>query len=197
MLFAIGLGINDYTSFPNNWSYQHALVMLPFLCLGSNMKYWETLDCITGISRIGGILSKQTLFLFSLLYFGVIILWYILGLGLGYPAVDSYIDIHFSTAPFHLALATGGTALIFLIAQHMKSVGFIRVIGRQSLFVYLFHTFVVFGLMKMVKVLDIPISSYYDGMFFYLCIYVMSIVFLYVGCRLMENKYLCWMVGKF
>lgn len=133
----------------------------------------------------------------SLPYFGIILLWQLLGLGVGFPAIDAYLDVHYITAPFHLAFAASGTALVLLLARSLQRFEFIKVIGRQSLFVYLFHSFVVFGLMRMCIILDIPTESYTDGAIFYIGVYILSFLILYWGCRMMENRYFCWMVGKF
>ena len=199
VVFIVGLFIKESTSLLNNWSYQHAMLILPFLALGSLAKTVNNggVKFLKFTIEGGDLLSNKYLIILSFPYFGIILLWQILGLGLGFPAVDSYLDIHYITAPFYLALATSGTALIFLIAQQLQSVAFIKVIGRQSLFVYLFHAFVVFGLMKISMVLNIPTSTYFDGMIFYLSIYALSFILLYIGCLLMETKSFRWMVGKF
>ena len=39
--FLLGLVFYDSFALPNNWHYQHALMMLPFLCLGRWCKVWN------------------------------------------------------------------------------------------------------------------------------------------------------------
>lgn len=198
-LFLVGLVIKESTSLPNNWSYQHAMLMLPFLALGCLSKTINTDGLkFCGFEVWGGILlSNKILSILSLPYFGIIALWQIMGMGLGFPAVDAYLDIHYISAPFHLAFAVSGTALILLIAKKLQKCTALNLFGRQSLFVYLAHTFVVFCLMKLWQTAELPTASYMEGVIFYLSIYIISLLLLYMGCHLLERKAFGWMVGKF
>ncbi len=132
----------------------------------------------------------------SIPYFVLIVLWQVIGLHLGFPAVDAVIDIHYMTALFYVVFAFSGTALILALSQYMQKFEWINFIGKQSLFVYLIHTFVVISLMKVYSLYFIPIG-FINAAIFYLSIYFISILILYFGCKLWQCKYLSWMLGKF
>lgn len=201
LLFVIGLVISESTEVPNVYKFQHALLMLPFIALGNLIKGIENKEIHINVLGHeifrGGVLSINNLALLSVPYFLIIVLWQILGLKLGFPAVDSFIDIHYMTAPFHLVFAVSGTALIFIIAKCLDGINFLSLIGRQSLFVYLFHGFVVYLLMwAYTKIFNVT-DSFESGMCFYLSTYLLSILTLTIGCKIVENKKFSWMVGKF
>ena len=135
--------------------------------------------------------------MFSVPYFLIVILWQILGLKLGFPAVDYYIQIDFLTAVFHIGFVISGTALILIVAKKLERIKFLKLFGRQSLFVYLMHSFVVCGLMKLYSSIFQISNFFLSGMCFYLTIYVLSIIILLCGCKLVESNRFSWMVGKF
>ena len=197
-LFILGLVFRESTLLPNNWSYQHALLMLPFLALGKWVNIWnmEGFQIFKYRVEMGEILKTRCLTVVSVVYFLLIALWQVLGLKLGFPAVDAFIDVHYITVPFHLAFAVGGTAFILIIAQALQKVGWVNLMGRQSLFVYLIHAFVVMALMKFCIMFFMP-SDFSSGALFYILIYTCSIFLILLGCYFWEHKYLSWMLGKF
>lgn len=186
------------TGLPNNWSYQQSFLMLPFMLLGQFVSHLSKSGTfIPLISRIDKtLLSKKLLWIMSIPYFSLIVLWQIMGLHLGFPAVDAIIDVHYKSAPFYLVFAFSGTALILVLSQYMQKFKWINLIGKQSLFVYLIHAFIVFSFMKVYS-LYFSTNGFISGAVFYLSIYLMSIFILYYGCKLWQHKYLSWMLGKF
>lgn len=197
LIFSIGLVARE-SGLPNNWYYQQSFLMLPFMFLGQYVSYISTSNIyIPIVNRVeNSVLSRKSLWVMSIPYFGLIVLWQIMGMHLGFPAVDAIIDIHYKSAPFYIVFAFSGTALILVLSQYLQKYEWINLIGRQSLFVYLIHTVVVILLMKIYS-MCFPISGFLNGAIFYLTIYLISILFLYFGCKLWHHKYLSWMLGKF
>lgn len=196
-IFTIGLVARE-SGLSNNWYYQQSFLMLPFMFLGQYVSYISTNNIyIPIINRVeNSALSRKSLWIMSIPYFGLIILWQIMGLHLGFTAVDAIIDIHYKSAPFYIVFAFSGTALILVLSQYLQKHKWINLIGRQSLFVYLIHTFVVILLMKIYS-MYFTFSGFASGALFYLSIYIISILLLYFGCKLWQHKYLSWMLGKF
>jgi fucose 4-O-acetylase-like acetyltransferase len=193
--FIIGLVIceSESSSFQirNIWNFKQALIMLPFLAIGRELKFLNSQD----VKFLGkGLLSYRNLALFSLPYFGIILLWQLLGLRLGFPAVDYFVEIHYRTAPFHIIFALSGSALILLISHMLENSKFLNLFGRQSLFVYITHITVV---MIVMKITEFIIGNVFDSYLFYIIVFIVSIALLSIGCKLIQNKYLSWLVGKF
>lgn len=194
LLFILGLYLNESTSLKNVWNYKHALVMIPFLGVGYFARIIKSFD----FKHLkGDILADKNLSILSIPYFGLIILWQVLGLGLGLPAVDSFIDIHYITCVFHIIFAISGSALILLICKKLKHISILNLIGRQSLFVYLTHAFIAVSLMKLWELIFGLPTSMIGAVIFYSSIFTLTLFLLIIGCRIMETKYLKWTVGQF
>lgn len=189
VLLIFGVYIIEVIKPENIWSYQQALLMIPFMGIGYCIKAWNKVDM-----GKGNILTIKSLSMASVPYFGIVFLWQIMGLGIGFPAVDYYIDIVPLTVPFYIIFAISGTALILLIAKLINGIDFINLLGRQSLFIYLIHPVVAYIIISMIKIYC-PI--FLKSIFFFPAVYVTTIMVLLAGSKLMGTKYFSWMVGKF
>lgn len=196
-IFLIGL-TSSYYGLPNIWYYQQSFVMLPFLFIGDYVCKINKRGVNTKFISVrrGELMNPKNLWLLSIPYFILIILWQMLGLKLGFPAVDAFIDINYKTAVFYIGFAISGTALILALSQYLQSIKWINIIGRQSLFVYLIHSFIVLGLMRLFT-LDNNEFNFIQGAVFYLSIYLLSLLLIYAGCKIWESKYLKFMLGRF
>lgn len=66
--------------------------------------------------------------------------------------------------------------------------------GRQSLFIYMTHAFVAIAIMGSVKIYYPPVVH---SIIFFPAVYILTILIMIAGCKLMENRHFRWMVGKF
>lgn len=173
----------------NIWSYQQAFAMIPFMGLGYCVRIWDN-----NASKKRKILNYRNLSILSIPYFFIIALWQFLGLGLGFPAVDYYIDIVPLTVPFYIAFAVSGSALILIIAKLLEKFTLLNLLGRQSLFIYLAHALIVCMTISIIKT---HWPTFLNSIWFFPLTYTITILILIFGSKLMENKYFSWMVGKF
>lgn len=184
ILFALGVCASVVFFWDNPWCYQQALLMIPFLGLGQVIKN----------SKATGLLGNKYLLFASIPYFILILFWHLRGMGIGYPGVDGIIGIKLVTAPFYLVFAFSGSALILLLSKFVSNLNVLNLMGRQSLFIYMTHAFVAIAIMGSVKIYYPPVVH---SIIFFPAVYILTILIMIAGCKLMENRHFRWMVGKF
>lgn len=181
-MYIAGCFFSRYSSKIDIWSWNHMLLMLPYLYLGVRIRKRRTaltnsfLICLSGV------------FVILLLIYNIC--------RIKLPFVDYEIGVTFeNTIPWSM-LVIGGSSLILLLARKLSKVEWLQIFGKQSLFIYLFHRFALIVISKIVLFVHHPITRL-GGVLFFVCVYGVTVLTLYFGCLLVEKRYLRWMLGKF
>lgn len=162
--------------------FKHALLMLPYLCIGNIARLY-----IEQVNRYLPYLSIA----------GIIILFSEYMLCLPMPIHDYYIGISLKSAPVHIFNVFAGSFAILGISKKIGSCSVLQNIGQGTLLVYLLNECVV----KTVIISFKPIYSNFYGptlVIYHLVLFVICLLVFYILIRFIYGtKYLSWLVGKY
>ena len=182
VLYLAVLVMEWFISIPNYLWFKHALLMLPYLCLGHlSYQYLDRIESkLYCLSLIGGLILLFE-FIFSL----------------PMPFNDYYIGVSLKVFPIHIINVISGTLFILGLSKFIGHSKIIQTIGKGTLLIYLLNEFVI----KVVVVLahniypfdtSIKLVVYHIGSYF-ICIFIFYLLVILVY----KTRYLSWIVGKY
>lgn len=180
ILLAAGVFLYDYLdSLPEIWYYKHAMMVVLFMLAGYYMKTVS--------------LSKRSEKLIILLY--VFLLAVVVLSGTGVPYVTNRVSVTMWQIPELIVLAISGIFAVLYISKAIGSNRVLEYLGRNSLVIYLAHfIFYRFYLSFVINLFD---KSVFISALLFVGVIVINIISCCILARLLNARYLKWILGKF
>lgn len=178
MVLGIWLYSQDYTDY---WFYQHTLAFCPFIAFG----YW--------------LKSHQAILTNNLLAFGcggvVVVLSILAYAGTGLPDIHMTFNMVHSVplVPLALVYAVFGSLLVFRISQIINKSRALEYVGRNTLVIYMFHADIESVFLSHVLIFDTTALNVIAACF----TAIVTLAIALLASKIINTKYLHWMLGKF
>lgn len=181
-LFIIGIVLYHTSIIPNFFFFQHALVLLPFLFIGKEIKKYEHF-----IERYGQIISVGFILIISLLSFFQIEI----------PTITRTITVSLKNSFLFLLLSILGSYTVLHISKLLKTSKILEFLGRGSLVEYCFNYTTLCLVGHTVLEIESYLSIYTLSTINYMIIIIVSLFILAFFYWLLNHKYLRILIGKF
>ncbi len=164
---------------PNPFYIHQGLIAVSFIAFGNFIKEFN--------------LKNKFMYGSAILYIFSIIV--INALNLDRPVWVMYFNFKTHYIPLFYFLAITGTATILVISKHIKPF-FLPFCGKNSLIIYLTHSIILPKVIKSFFSLK-PSALPSDSVFSFFIIFVITTLFSLFVCKLFDNKYGNFILGKF
>lgn len=184
-IYLLGFVAVRFIPIPNIQSYQHAMLLLPFLAFGAFLKeHRDLLDRYLKPIALFGAVSITLQWILSLLG------------GVSLPSLDANINVSIRTFPIHIVNSISGTAFIIYLSQLLGNNSFLQTIGKGTLLLYLGNgIFQTIG--TMIAYAVIPNNSYIWCLVIHVIAFILCVVIGFLAVKIVyRNRCLMWIVGK-
>ena len=167
--FACSRRIHDY----NYWSFQHALLLIPFIEYGRFLRTFK---------------NDKYLDMLGMSY--VLVLPVFLLNNIKLPFVVGYIRLYLEGIIPWFWLAVTGSTLILQISKRLKFKSILVLVNKHSIAIYVLHFIIIARFVPMTTTLHLP----------FVVIFVFAILFVMASCigisSLLNTKFLKWTIGR-
>jgi len=179
VLVFIGFSLNGIPTNYDVWYFHYAFNLAIFLELGKQLRQKG---------------NMQIFSIASILYLIICLTLSILDIHKPVVALGTNCKVY--EIPFYLLSASTGSCLILWISRKIESCKVLEYFGSESLIFYIFQV-IVMQVLEKIYIAHFEILGWPSVIFFVLVISIITIIVLSVISRILETRYLKFVLGKF
>lgn len=180
LLLVVGCLLNEWDGIPNYWMHRHAFAMVLFILIG---QWFRSQKEQKKILLIGGALFVAVTVAMKTVPFH-------------YCWITNAFHVSVSQIPLHILLCITGSCFIFGISRCINSNKVLEYIGKNTLFIYVFHYHFLQFLIKRILP-HIDSTNYAMNLLVFVALLFLSLSISCLLSTLLHTKRLKFLFGKF
>jgi len=170
---------DDHGLLPNYLFWQNALINLPFLALGDQLK---------------GKLNDKIMWVGSIAFMVLILILFAAPTYI--PRVGQFPSMHIRHILEFLTLGSLGSIFVLQMSKFIKKWGGVKWFGKESLIVYCMHGLILNIMITIIANYVIYPLGVVSSVLYIICVMLSTVVILIPFIYLVNTKYLSWIIGK-